>query len=699
MSETTRRTFFKALAAGTAAAALPASIERALAIEANDDSGSIADVKHIVFLMQENRAFDQYFGTLRGVRGFGDPRAVTLPSGKPVWFQPTGTGTDVLPFRPAANEPLGHIFPEDVAHDWDTSHDAWNNGNYDKWIPSKGARAVMYMNRGDIPFHYALADAFTVCDAYHCSLMGPTDPNRYHMWTGWVGNDGKGGGPVVDNAEAGYDWSTYPEKLQAAGITWKVYQDAGLGLTAAEFWGFTDNPYIGNFGDNALLYFHQYQNAQPGNPLADFGKTGTNIVKSGGLFDILRADVKNDTLPQVSWIVGPEAYTEHPNWATDYGAWYISQVLDALTSNPAVWASTVLFVTYDEAGGFFDHVVPATPPQSPDDGRTTVSIANEIFPGSALHEPGPYGLGTRVPMIVVSPWSKGGYVNSELFDHTSLIRFIETRFGARNPALIEQNITAWRRAMVGDLTSTLNFASPNAKPVALPDATGFVPSAGDIADGTRFPDFVPQVPATQTLAKQEPGIRRARALPYQPMVKGSVDTGAGTVTLTLGDNGRAGIAYQVRSQTIAGGPWKYAVTPRKSVTQTWTLGGGAGNAYDLTAYGPNGFLRAFAGSVAASATNLAVTDAADTEELGLRVIITNRGEAEVAVVVSDAYSGDKKHQKLKPGDSFSRTVETERSFGWYDVTVTVALDPQFSRQLAGHIENGRDSFSDPMLGL
>src|SRR5262249_22537749 len=151
---------------------------------------------------------DQYFGTLRGVRGFGDPRAVKLPSGDPVWNQKNGAAT-VLPFR-ASVPNLGLQFIEDVSHGWNDSHAAFNNGKYDQWIPSKGTTAMIYYARDDIPYHFALADAFTVCDAYYCSLIGPTDPNRYHLWTGWVGNDGQGGGPVINNAELGYDWSSYP---------------------------------------------------------------------------------------------------------------------------------------------------------------------------------------------------------------------------------------------------------------------------------------------------------------------------------------------------------------------------------------------------------------------------------------------------------------------------------------------------------
>ncbi|WP_254062108.1 alkaline phosphatase family protein [Acidobacterium sp. S8] len=367
-----RRTFLKLLTISAASAAFPASISRALSIPAHHRTGTIEDVEHVVFMMQENRSFDHYFGTLRGVRGFGDPRTIKLPSGKSVWYQPDATNPDgyVLPFHPGAPN-LGLQFLQDLAHDWTTTHGAWNDGKYDQWVPQKGTTTMAHLTRSDIPFHYALADAFTVCDAYHCSLLGPTDPNRYHMWTGWAGNDGNGGGPVIDNAEAGYDWSTYPELLQKAGVSWKIYQDQGQGLDAAHFWGWGDDAYIGNYGDNSLLYFHQYQNAPDLSPLAQKARTGTNISKSGTLFDIFRQDVMNYALPQVSWVVAPEAYTEHPNWPANYGAWYVSQVLDALTANPEAWSKTVFFFMFDENDGFFDHMVPPTPPQSRTEGIST----------------------------------------------------------------------------------------------------------------------------------------------------------------------------------------------------------------------------------------------------------------------------------------------------------------------------------------
>src|SRR5579885_2624300 len=459
MTSKDRRDFLR-LAAGSlgavaAAGIMPPVIRKALAIPANHATGTIQDIEHIVVLMQENRSFDHYFGTLRGVRGFGDPRPITIPGGQSVWYQPNGTGY-VLPFHPTTAN-LGLQFVEDLAHDWTSTHAAWNNGNYNQWIAAKGTTTMAHYVREDIPFHFALADAFTICDAYHCSLMGPTDPNRYYMWTGWVGNDGKGGGPVIDNAEAGYDWSTYPERLSAASISWKIYQDVGTGLDAAGYWGWTSDAYIGNYGDNSLLYFHQYQSATAGNALYDNARTGTNISQSGTLFDMLQADVANGTLPQVSWIVAPEAYTEHPNWPANYGAWYVAQVLEILTSNPTLWSKTALFITYDETDGFFDHIVPPCPPTSRNNGLSTCDVSGELFAGNATYPAGPYGLGVRVPMLIVSPWTKGGYVCSQTFDHTSILQFIERRFGVMEP-----NISPWRRAICGDLTAAFDFTNPDA---------------------------------------------------------------------------------------------------------------------------------------------------------------------------------------------------------------------------------------------
>jgi phospholipase C len=277
------------------------------------------------------------------------------------------------------------------------------------------------------------------------------------------------------DAEAGYSWNTYPERLEQAGISWKIYQDVGDGLDANGSWGWIDDAYRGNYGDNSLLYFDQYRNAKPGDPLYDKARTGTNASNGEGFFDILKADVKAGKLPQISWIAAPEAFCEHPNWPTNYGAWYISQMLDALTSNPEVWSKTALFITYDENDGFFDHVVPPFPPSSKAQGQSTVDITGELFNPSdstnySSYVAAPYGLGQRVPMLVVSPWSKGGNVCSQVFDHTSILQFMEQRFGVHEP-----NISPWRRAVCGDLTSAFDFTRTDAKVPAFPDTSSYLP--------------------------------------------------------------------------------------------------------------------------------------------------------------------------------------------------------------------------------
>jgi phospholipase C len=186
--------------------------------------------------------------------------------------------------------------------------------------------------------------------------------------------------------------------------------------------------------------------------------------------------VKSGKLPQVSWIAGPAGYTEHSDYPINYGAWYVSQILDILVSNPEVFIKTVFLINYDEADGSFDHIVPPTPPQAAANGASTVSIENEIVTTTDPH--GPIGLGTRVPFIAISPWSKGGYVNSQVFDHTSVIQFIEKRFG-----VLEHNISPWRRAVTGDLTSVFNFANPNHAHTRLTSTNGYLPSPAELAGG------------------------------------------------------------------------------------------------------------------------------------------------------------------------------------------------------------------------
>ncbi|WP_405595615.1 phospholipase C, phosphocholine-specific [Streptomyces sp. NBC_01410] len=682
MPELNRRRFLQIAGATAGFAALSSSIDRAAAIPAARRSGTIKDVEHVVVLMQENRSFDHYFGALRGVRGFGDPRPVTLDNGKSVWHQSDGT-KDLLPFHPDADD-LGMQFLEGLPHSWGDGQAAYNGGKYDKWVPAKGTTTMAYLTREDIPFHYALADTFTVCDAYHCSFIGSTDPNRYYMWTGHTGNDGKGGGPVLGNDELGYGWTTYPERLEAAGVSWKIYQDIGDGLDAAGSWGWIGDAYRGNYGDNSLLYFNKYRNAVPGDPFYDKARTGTDVKNGDGYFDVLKADVKAGKLPQVSYIAAPEAFSEHSNWPSNYGAWYIAQVLDALTSNPKVWAKTALFITYDENDGFFDHVVPPLPPRSAAQGKSTVDVSLDVYPGDSKRQAGPYGMGPRVPMLVVSPWSKGGYVCSETLDHTSIVRFMERRFGVHEP-----NISPWRRAVCGDLTSAFDFGLKNTQPVSLPDTDAYQPP-----DKLRHPDYAPKPPAKASLPKQEVGSRPARPLRYAPLVDGASTPSTGRFTLTFSGGPATGAQFLVTSGNRTDGPWTYTAAAGKQISDTWNTTYSNG-VYDLSVHGPNGFLRTFKGPGNTSGPEVTARHIASSGSI--RLTITNTGSTTCRLTMTQAYGGAKQTFTVRPGGRVVHTVDLCRSKRWYDLSVVSDRNATFLRRFAGHVENGLPSVSDPAI--
>ncbi len=753
MKNTDRREFLQLMGMGALASTLNANIAKALAIPANHRTGTIRDVEHIVILMQENNSFDKYFGTMRGVRGFSDPRAVNinlpLQSGSgttpvPVFLQPAGPANTaagygvppnygplggpadgafvIPPFRinPANISPgldsLGLTYLPGTDHGWNSGHVAWNHGEYDLWAEAKGPVTMAYLTRQDIPYHYALADAFTVGDAYHCSVMGPTNPNRCYLWTGCIGNvnylgsggvDGYGGGPVTGNGLGQNDsyflWKTFPEVLQAAGVTWKIYQDIAGTTFAPDLGDGTSNSFAGTYTDNSILYFNQYATSAPGTPLFDRGCTGTNISSlappagapaqdwqnwAEHLFDQFRADVKSGTLPQVSWIVAPAGYTEHPDWPSNYGAWYISQIFDILLSNPQVWSKTAFIINYDENDGAFDHIVPPTPPESAVYGASTVSIENEIV--ASADPSGPIGLGVRVPLLVISPWSKGGYVNSEVFDHSSVIQFIEKRFG-----VFEANISPWRRAVTGDLTSCFNFANPNDAQVTLPATDGYIPPQSELA-GTDGNTYVPSLSGVFLgVPKQEKGIRPARALPYDLEVHGTADVTKKTITLEFSNTGRATAVFQVRSGDAADPVRSYTVDPGRKLAGVWN----AASTYDLSVYGPNGFIRFFKGSVGPNAVTLDVRAGCGKDDHGsIGWRISNVSARSVTVTAVDAYSGNKVTRLLRPRESFDDNWSLNAFHGWYDVVITVAGDSSFEYRLAGHAETGRDSYSDPALG-
>lgn len=751
MSHIDRRKFLQLTGMAAITSSANTSIAKALAIPASNRTGSIRDVEHIVILMQENRPFDHHFGTLRGVRGFSDPRAVdihlplqgggTAPAS--VFLQPAGAantaagfavppgnfggpanGVGVIPpFRvnpesvSAGLKSLGLTYLPGTGHSWAGIHAAWNQGQYDNWPAHQGPIAMNYMTRDDIPYHCALADAFTVGDAYFCSVMAPTNPNRDYLFSGCIGNvnylgsggtDGHGAGPVTYNGlsvnNAYFVWETLPEVLQAAGVSWKFYQDLAGTTFAPDFGDGTGNSFAGNFGDTTVLYFNQYATAPMNSPLFQNAATGTgiiNIIPGAGapesdwlawaehLFDQFRRDVQNGTLPQVSWIVAPAGYTEHSDWPSNYGAWYISQIFDILVSNPEVFSKTVLILNYDEADGSFDHIVPPSVPATPANGASTVSIENEIVTTSIPN--GPIGFAQRVPFIAISPWSKGGYVNSQVFDHTSVVQFIEKRFG-----VFERNISPWRRAVAGDLTSVFNFANPNDAPVSLPGTDGFLPPPSEL-DGVDGATFHPSLNSVIIgVPAQEKGVRPARALPYEMDVLGSVNTSNSTIILTFINTGRAAVVFHVRSGNPADPVRYYTVEPGKTLPGVWNVA----SIYDLSVYGPNGFARFFNGSIGGSVAALDIRTAYGSQggRPSIHLKITNAAANAAEVTVLDAYTGNVSMKRLNPHATFSDKLVLDQFYGWYDLIVTVGGDPNFEYQLAGHVETGQDSFSDPALG-
>jgi phospholipase C len=678
-----RREFLKQ-AAGVAigATAVPPAIAQALALPASGRTGTIQDVEHIVVLMQENRSFDHYFGSLCGVRGYGDPRAITLPGGQPVWLQPTQDGKAVVaPFHLDSETSRAQTLYS-LDHSWKGSHGRWMH--YDAWVPAKSALTMGHFTRSDLPFYYALADAFTICDAYHCSIFGPTNPNRLFLFSGTSGlSAGDDSTIVVDNpptetndtsdpkndakAFKGVGWTTYAERLQAAGVSWRVYQE----------WD--------NYGDNGLAYFSQFRGLPEDSPLYQRGRawaagsTEANAKTSEGEYLVAEfaADVAADRLPQVSWIVAPYRLCEHPEASPARGEYLTARLIAALASNPSVWAKTAFILNYDENDGFFDHVPPIVPTAGPAVGKSTVDAAGEVYHGE------PVGLGPRVPCVVVSPWTKGGYVNSQLFDHTSVIRLMEARFGVAEP-----NISPWRRAVTGDLTSVFDFASPNGHRLRPLPSAAALPAVPDAEMARKLP--LPEAPVgAQPIPRQEPGVRPARPLPYDFAVGGEARPDG--FLLKIANTGTAGAGFIL--YPVSGAPRFYTVEAAKSLEDLIPLDGG-GYAFEL--HGPNGFLRGFGGTAAGPEASARF----DATRRRLVVTFGNRGAAPIDLeIAANAYqTSPARRVHLEPGAKATETFDLVASRNWYDLIVTSPNDARFARRLAGHGEDGRPSISDPLLG-
>ncbi|HEU4555304.1 MAG TPA: phospholipase C, phosphocholine-specific [Chitinophaga sp.] len=838
----TRREFLKksVLLSGAAglSAFMPASIQRALAIDPSPGSTWL-DAEHIVILMQENRSFDHCFGTLRGVRGFNDPRALMLPDKKPVFLQTNERGETYAPFRLDIKD-TKVTWMGSLPHSRASQVDANNNGKYDQWLLAKRSGnkqyAAMpltmgYYNREDLPFNYAMADAFTICDQNFCSAMTSTTPNRSFFWTGKITHDVDGLPKAhIRNDDYSYaklPWNTFPELLEQNNIAWKFYQNetsCGGGFKGEE------RSWLANFGCNLLEFFAAYnikfapryiqslqrqvdtlpdqinklQEASPsteeaaqkirtelakkqevldkakaelakwnqenfekltdeqknlyrrafvtneGDPdcrnITKLSYTDGNekrevTVPGGDVLYQFRKDVQEGKLPTVSWLAAPQNFSDHPS-APWYGAWYVSEILDILTQNPDVWKKTIFIVTYDENDGYFDHVPPFYIPDENKPGTGKVSagidteiehvrLANELkqgVPEKAARE-APIGLGFRVPMIIASPWSRGGKVCSQLFDHTSTIQFLETFVNQKYKKNIRQNnISAWRRTICGDLTSAFSpFNGDKLEPIPFLDRNKYVediynakfkqePGGYKKLSDQEIRHIIRNPLKLDDLSTQEKGVRPSCALPYELYAEAQADKKQVTFTMQAGNKMHGKKAAGAPFTVYAPGQykdgkgtvdvcrnWAFAVKPGDSLTYQWPLEAFENNRYHLRLYGPNGFYREVMGNAGDPALQIAVAyeqDAKTKKPTGNLVIkVSNDAAGDMQVAVKDhAYKTNDVTKTVAKGDAANIVLPLKNSHGWYDFSITINGFDAFEKRYAGRVETGAESFSDPFMG-
>lgn len=737
-----RKFLVNSIKTGFGAAALtafPASIQKALAIPANNKTGTINDVEHVVILMQENRSFDHYFGTLKGVRGFGDRMTIPLINKRSVWQQLRSNGSVLTPFHLDGSKNNAQRV-SGTHHTWVDSQRAWDHGRLSEWPKYKTDYSMGYYKEQEIPYQFALANAFTLCDAYHCSMHTGTDANRaFHLTgtngavptsTAFVNNewDWIDGNPA--NVNIGYTWKTYAERLEEAGVSWICYQNM------PDEWG--DNMF------GAFRTFKQanidsgYPVSSGGAPNAPYAQTGQNLPykaydhatdniknplykgiantlpgsKPEEYLDAFKRDIKEGKLPQVSWINAPSIYCEHPGPSSPVqGAWFIQEILDALTASPEVWSKTVFLINFDENDGYFDHMPSPSAPSLLSDktyaGKSTLSHTDmqyEYFshdaPLGSKSQPAKdnnvYGPGPRVPLFVISPWSRGGWVNSQVFDHTSILMFLEQRFGVK-----ETNISPYRRAICGDLTSTLNFKTPNDD--VLPTLDG--KKSRDQADQLRkSQESMPAVPIPSEIKQpiQAGGIRRSRALPYELHTSARCQLD-GTVKLLFSNTGTQAAVFHVYDQlNLSRVPRRYIVEAGKTLDDIWDAKKDNLGLYDLWVLGPNGFHRHFKGDLNRLVDlqiNPEIRVCYDIANGNVYAELMNMGNKEVEFSLSPiVYQSDSPVKlKVAAGQMVTQHWDLQDSWQWYDFAVTCSNDAKFYRRFSGRIETGLDSVSDPAM--
>lgn len=791
-----RRDFLKkaALLSGAIGVAnvIPMSIQRAMAIEAAPGS-TFYDAEHVVFLMQENRSFDHMFGKMQGVRGFNDPRPHVLPNHNKVWLQQDASGNTYAPFHADIHK-TRITWQGGLPHSWDDQVAARNQGKYDRWVPVKSLMSLAYYDRSDLPFYYALADAFTICDHSFCSSLTGTTPNRLFFWTGTIRPEQNGKAvAVVNNDQAEthtdvlVDWHTFPELLEEHGVDWKIYQHE---LWTSKLQDRRIGDWVDNYGDNALEYIKRYNvklsayfrkngdhthkdeilsaaqvtakyNAltqkeknlidkafatnisikgdylalEPFNFTNDLGTKETIEIPKHDIFHQFRQDVDQGTLPTVSWLVAPQRFSDHTS-SPLYGTWYVSEALDILTKNPDVFKKTIFVLTYDENDGYFDHLPPFVAPNPNDPDTGSVSAGMNIDVEWESKKSSPLGLGYRVPMLIASPWSKGGYVNSQVFDHTSSLLFLEQFLSKKTGKEIRSDqISDWRRVVCGDLTSVFRPANGELPPAPAPlnrekvvsgivnarnkpaQVTPQALTATEIAVVNAKPSLG-YTDSTGILPRQEKGVKKACALPYQLFADACLNEDKTALALSfqcgktspLQNMPAAGTAFSVSALTpykgITGKNWDYAVRTGDTLSHHLALKDFQEENYGLQLRGPNGFFRIYRGSKADPELSISC----GYEKGGLlngkltgHVLLSleNRGHDVLQVSVNGGVYDQRllKSITLKPQQTENVVLNLQKSSGWYDFTVTITGYETFMRQYAGHVETGRTSISDPFMGM
>jgi len=785
-----RRDFLKKAAILSGAMALPnvipMSIQKAMAISANPGS-TFYDAEHVVFLMQENRSFDHMFGKLKGVRGFNDPRAKILPNQHKVWLQSDGKGNIFAPFHVDINK-TKITWQGGLPHSWADQIAARNNGKYNKWVPVKSVMSLGYYQREDVPFYYALADAFTICDHHFCSSLTGTTPNRLFFFTGNIRpSQSANSVAVVNNEQAEsrdnvyVDWQTFPEVLEDNGISWKVYQNEIWTANLPE--GEVDD-WLGNYGDNPLEYVQRHRvklsayfrknGDQTSHPnltadevlakynqlpereknlidkafqtniahpdyldLAPFtftdeaGKTEKINIPKGDIFESFSKDVDEGNLPTVSWLVAPQRFSDHTS-SPLYGTWYVSEAMDILTKNPEVWKKTIFILTYDENDGYFDHLPPFVVPKPDDETTGKVSAGLATWADYEYKKDSPIGLGYRVPMLVASPWSKGGFVNSQIFDHTSSLMFLEKFLSKKTGRIIKSDmISDWRRSICGDLTSVFRpyLGEQLTSPVML--------QKEQVIKGIQLAKTKPAQAAPEALSKnnidqinaklpfeagasahaaiQEKGTKPACALPYQLFVDAELATDQKSVCLNFAADKTdfapqltaTGAAFNVYSNTKfkneIGKTWAFAVKANDKLSYNWELADFENGIYDVVVNGANGFFRHFKGI--ANQSQLAISKRYEQSGIykkntgNLQLLLRNKGLKDLTVKIVDAgYQVNNRTIHIAPKTEKIIALNLAKSNGWYDFKVLVDGSPEFLAHYAGHVETGEVSITDPVMG-